>query len=71
MKPERGGRKDGQQELPLSSSTWNERVFQSFDAGYLKQLDMELYRRLRLMPSLEIQSVFDELVLPDDDKWIS
>jgi hypothetical protein len=29
-----------------SSFTWNEIVFASFQAGYLKQLDMELYRRL-------------------------
>jgi plasmid replication initiation protein len=60
LKPERGGRKDGQQELPLSSFTWNERVFQSFDAGYLKQLDMELYRRLRLAVSKRMYRFLDK-----------
>jgi hypothetical protein len=60
LKPKRGRRKDGQQELPLSSFTWNERVFQSFDAGYLKQLDMEVYRRLRLAVSKRMYRFLDK-----------
>jgi len=34
-------------EPTLSSFVWNEVVFRSFQAGYLKQIDMELFRRLR------------------------
>ncbi|MCY2986510.1 MAG: replication initiator protein A [Planctomycetota bacterium] len=36
----------GGKEATLSAFTWNEVVFHSFQAGYLKQLDMELYRAL-------------------------
>jgi hypothetical protein len=36
-----------QSELPLSFFVWNEVVFRSFQAGYLKALDMEVYRRLK------------------------
>lgn len=36
----------GSREATLSAFTWNEVVFHSFQAGYLKQLDVELYRRL-------------------------
>lgn len=31
----------------LSSFLWNEVVFRSFQAGYLKRIDMELFRRLK------------------------
>ncbi len=34
--------------LPLSSFRWNEVIFQSFQSGNLKQLDLEFYLRLRL-----------------------
>ena len=34
--------------LPLSSFKWNEVIFQSFQSGNLKQLDLEFYLRLRL-----------------------
>jgi len=33
-------------EPAISSFTWNAVVFQSFQAGYIKQLDMDLYRQL-------------------------
>ncbi len=33
---------------PLSSFRWNEVIFQSFQSGNLKQLDLEFYLRLRL-----------------------
>jgi len=39
-------RQGGVEELPLSMFVWNEVVFRSFQSGYLKRLDMELYRRL-------------------------
>ena len=32
---------------PLSSFTWNEVVFRSFQAGFLKKLDLDFYRRLK------------------------
>jgi hypothetical protein len=35
-------------ESPRSTFTWNSMVFQSFQAGYLKQIDMEIYRSLKL-----------------------
>ena len=34
--------------LPLSSFKWNEVIFQSFQSGNLKQLDLEFYLNLRL-----------------------
>src|SRR3954463_7827192 len=34
--------------LPLSSFRWNEVIFESFQSGNLKQLDLEFYLRLRL-----------------------
>ncbi len=34
--------------LPLSSFKWNDVIFQSFQSGNLKQLDLEFYLRLRL-----------------------
>jgi hypothetical protein len=34
--------------LPLSSFRWNEVIFQSFQSGNLKQLDLEFYLRLHL-----------------------
>jgi hypothetical protein len=34
-------------ELALSSFLWNEIVFRSFQAGYLKRVDMELFRSLK------------------------
>ncbi len=34
--------------LPLSSFRWNEVIFQSFQSGNLKQLDLEFYLRLQL-----------------------
>jgi hypothetical protein len=33
-------------ELPLSMFAWGDVVFRSFQSGYLKQIDMELFRRL-------------------------
>lgn len=45
----RGKKAEGEnQPLPLSSFRWNEVIFQSFQSGNLKQLDLEFYLRLRL-----------------------
>jgi hypothetical protein len=45
-----GNRGQGQEDgAPCRSSfTWNEVVFRSFQAGYLKQIDISMYRRLAL-----------------------
>jgi hypothetical protein len=43
----RSGR-SGKAPLPLSSFRWNEVIFQSFQSGNLKQLDLEFYLGLRL-----------------------
>ena len=47
-KRRRGVAKDGEAPLPLSSFRWNEVIFQSFQSGNLKQLDLEFYLKLRL-----------------------
>ena len=43
-----GAAKADKTPLPLSSFRWNEVIFQSFQSGNLKQLDLEFYLRLRL-----------------------
>ena len=52
MKPAAGRRprKTGAEgdPLPLSSFRWNEVIFESFQSGNLKQLDLEFYLKLRL-----------------------
>ena len=49
--PRRSKRGDGDGEpLPLSSFRWNEVIFQSFQSGNLKQLDLEFYLRLHCPP---------------------
>lgn len=48
-KADKGGvAKPDRTPLPLSSFRWNEVIFQSFQSGNLKQLDLEFYLRLRL-----------------------
>src|SRR5207245_10730 len=37
----------GQLDLPFSQFTWNEVVFRSFQAGYLKRLDLDVYLGLK------------------------
>ncbi len=49
VKSDRGGTaKVDKTPLPLSSFRWNEVIFQSFQSGNLKQLDLEFYLKLRL-----------------------
>jgi len=40
--------------------TWNEVVFRSFQAGYLKKLDMTVYRKLRLAASKRMYRFLDK-----------
>jgi len=46
--------------VPLSRFTWNEDVFRSFQAGYLKQLDFDFYRDLTLPTSKRIYRFLDK-----------
>lgn len=47
-------------ETSLSSFTWNETVFRSFQAGFLKRLDLTLYRRLSLAPAKRMYRFLDK-----------
>src|SRR4051812_15035455 len=49
-----------QMDLPLSGFTWNEAVFRSFQAGYLKQLDLDFYLDLTLPTSKRIYRFLDK-----------
>ncbi len=58
-----GGKTAGKAEkppLPLSSFRWNEVIFQSFQSGNLKQLDLELYLRLRLPTTKRMYRFLDK-----------
>jgi hypothetical protein len=44
----------------LSSFTWNEVVFRSFQAGFLKKLDLDLYRRLKLATAKRMYRFLDK-----------
>lgn len=47
-------------EAVLSSFTWNEMVFRSFQAGFLKQLDLTFYRRLKLATAKRMYRFLDK-----------
>ncbi len=44
----------------LSSFTWNEMVFRSFQAGFLKKLDLDFYRRLKLAAAKRMYRFLDK-----------
>lgn len=44
----------------LSSFTWNEIVFRSFQAGFLKKLDLGVYRQLRLTAAKRMYRFLDK-----------
>ena len=50
----------GMDELPLSMFVWNDVVFRSFQSGYLKRLDMELYRGLESPIAKRLYRVLDK-----------
>lgn len=50
----------GMDELPLSMFVWNEVVFRSFQSGYLKQLDMGLYRGLESPVAKRLYRLLDK-----------
>ncbi len=45
---------------PSSYFTWNEIVFESFQAGYLKRLDLDFYRQLKLAAAKRIYRFLDK-----------
>lgn len=56
----RAGAKAEKPPPPLSSFRWNEVIFQSFQSGNLKQLDLELYLRLRLPTTKRMYRFLDK-----------
>src|SRR6516164_1909644 len=50
----------GKAPLPLSSFRWNEVIFQSFQSGNLKQLDLEFYLKLRLPTTKRMYRFLDK-----------
>ena len=53
----------------LSSFTWSEAIFRSFQAGYLKRLDMEVYRSLRLAIAKRLYRFLDKRFY-HRDRWV-
>ena len=54
-------RRDGSAEEPaLSMFCWNEVVFRSFQSGYLKSIDMELFRRLESPVAKRLYRLLDK-----------
>lgn len=52
----------------LSSFAWSEAVFRSFQAGYLKRLDLEVYRSLRLAIAKRLYRFLDKRFY-HRDRW--
>ncbi len=57
---ERSGSRTDRPPLPLSSFRWNEVIFQSFQSGNLKQLDLEFYLKLRLPTTKRMYRFLDK-----------
>jgi hypothetical protein len=56
----KAGAKADKPPLPLSSFKWNDVMFQSFQSGNLKQLDLELYLKLRLPTTKRMYRFLDK-----------
>ena len=56
----KGAAKTEKPPLPLSSFKWNDVMFQSFQSGNLKQLDLELYLKLRLPTTKRMYRFLDK-----------
>ena len=50
----------GNAEIQLSMFTWNEVVFRSFQAGYLKRIDLGLFRRLQSPVTKRLYRLLDK-----------
>jgi Replication initiator protein A len=59
-KGDRAGSRTDKPPLPLSSFRWNEVIFQSFQSGNLKQLDLEFYLNLRLPTTKRMYRFLDK-----------
>jgi hypothetical protein len=53
-------RRQGMKEPALSSFVWNPVVFRSFEAGYLKKIDMDLFRCLRTPIAKRLYRILDK-----------
>jgi hypothetical protein len=53
-------RRQGMNEPVLSSFVWNPVVFRSFQAGYVKKIDMDLFRRLRTPIAKRLYRILDK-----------
>ena len=58
--PHDGGSAKNNGHASLSSFTWNEMVFQSFRAGFLKKLDLDVYRQLKLAAAKRMYRFLDK-----------
>ncbi len=52
--------RSGKPESPLSSFTWNEVVFRSFKSGYLKSIDLGLFRQLEYAAAKRMYRFLDK-----------
>jgi hypothetical protein len=59
-KGDKAGSRTDKPPLPLSSFRWNEVIFQSFQSGNLKQLDLEFYLKLRLPTTKRMYRFLDK-----------
>jgi hypothetical protein len=59
-KGDKAGSRPDKPPLPLSSFRWNEVIFQSFQSGNLKQLDLEFYLKLRLPTTKRMYRFLDK-----------
>jgi hypothetical protein len=59
-KNDKTGSRTDKPPLPLSSFRWNEVIFQSFQSGNLKQLDLEFYLKLRLPTTKRMYRFLDK-----------
>ncbi len=59
-KGDKSGSRADKPPLPLSSFRWNEVIFQSFQSGNLKQLDLEFYLKLRLPTTKRMYRFLDK-----------
>jgi hypothetical protein len=55
-----GGRSGAQGELPFSSFTWSEVIFHSFQASYLKRLDLDFYLGLASATAKRVYRFLDK-----------
>jgi hypothetical protein len=56
----KAGRHQGQQHLPFSTFTWSKTLFKSFNAGYLKRLDLDFFLDLTYPTAKRIYRFLDK-----------